>query len=176
MAIPERDHTEFVGCEKLTEYHENQIASFRMWASTGDWNSFHHNHYDWWAFPITARSSYGHMYSVTMESVTRLKEDKKFMDELAEGAQLLLTSWGWDFKTNKPVINPSSGQSWANWPIRLYKCWKSMRLFGCEAEEKACYEYAQWLRKQGHSFEYRGRDLFEKFVTGQLSPGGSSPE
>jgi hypothetical protein len=167
VAIPERDHAEFIGCERLIKYHNNQIISFRKWASAGDWNSFHLNHYDWWAFPIVARSSYGYMYSVSAESVSLLKADKEFLTELAEGAQLLLLSWGWDYKTNQPIENPSSGQSWANWPIRLYKCWKSMRLLGCEAEEKACYEYAQWLKRNGISFEYGGRDLYEKFVTGQ---------
>ena len=176
MAIPDSDHPEFIGCEKLVERHRNQITSFRQWASASDWNSFHHNHYDWWAFPITAPSSYGHMFSVSAESVAHLKADKDFIVELAEGAQLLLQSWGWNYETNRPIDHPTTGQSWANWPIRLYKCWKSMRLLGCEAEEKACYKYAQWLKSNGISFEYGGRDLYEKFVTGQFSPESASPE
>ena len=163
VAIPEKDHAEFIGCEKLIQYHQDQLVNFRLWASTGDWNSFHHNHYDWWTFPIIAKSSYGHMYSVSAESVALLKEDREFLEKLAEGAQLLLQSWGWNYETNQPIEDLSSGQSWANWPIRLYKCWKSMRLFGCEEEEKACYEYAQWLKSSGQNFDYRGEDLSLKF-------------
>jgi hypothetical protein len=51
-----------------------------------------------------------------------------------------------------------------------------MRLLGCDAEEKACYKYAQWLKRNGVRFEYGGRDLHEKFVTGQFSPESSSTE
>jgi hypothetical protein len=176
MPIPEEDHQEFVGIELLKSAHKSQIENFRLWARAGDWMAFHDNHYDWWAFPITAPSSHGYKYSLSKSSIERLKGDVEFMKELSGGAQLLLTSWGWDFKTNQPIVNSSAGQSWANWPIRLYKCWKSMRLFNCLAEEKACFEYAKWLNNHGHSFEYLGRNLFDKFVTGQPSQANRTPE
>ncbi len=154
------DHADFVGIEKLKDAHTHQLNNFRDWASTGNWRMFHGSHYDWWAFPIAAPSSYGFAYSISQETLAILKRDQGFMSDLAEGAQLLLRSWGWDYASNSELSNTAEYQTWAEWPIRLYKCWKSMQLFGCEDEEKACFEYAKWIHAKGVSFEYQGSDLF----------------
>ena len=154
------DHADFVGIEKLKETHSHQLNNFRNWATAGNWRMFHGSHYDWWAFPISAPSSYGFAYSISEETLAKLKRDQDFLSDLAEGAHLLLLSWGWDYKTNSPISGASEDQAWAHWPIRLYKCWKSMRLFGCEIEEQACLEYASWIHGLGESFEYQGSDLF----------------
>jgi len=46
------------------------------------------------------------------------------------GADLLLLSWGWNSEEGKSISNPESDQAWANWPIRLAKCTRSMWMFG----------------------------------------------
>ena len=33
------------------------------------WATFHHSHYDWWAFPIDQPSSYGSAYQVGKEEL-----------------------------------------------------------------------------------------------------------
>jgi hypothetical protein len=37
--------------------------------------SFHYNHYDWWAFPVNRKSSYGIKYKVFEEHVPILTKD-----------------------------------------------------------------------------------------------------
>jgi cob(I)alamin adenosyltransferase len=61
------------------------------------------------------------------------------------------------------VPEPDSGQTWHNWPIRLYKCAKSLQEFGCITEFNSVRKYARLLIKQGVSFEYNGRDLSTLF-------------
>jgi len=40
---------------KCTEQNEE----FRKWDQQKDYSQFHFSHYDWWAFPVNRRSSYG---------------------------------------------------------------------------------------------------------------------
>lgn len=159
-----KDSKEFIGVEKLVLLHKAQIEAFEQWAVSGRWGDFHRNHYDWWAFPIDAPSSYGFEYSVSEESVQTLLANTDFVTSLRRGAQLLLRSWGWDYESHSPLANPHEDQEWREWPIRLYKCWRSMQIFGCKAEQEAVYAYAQWLQRNGESFEYRGEDLFSKIT------------
>lgn len=157
-----QDNPQFVGVEKLVRIHKAQIDAFEEWAHAGRWGDFHRNHYDWWAFPIDAPSSYGFEYSVSEESVQLLLANNEFITSLRKGAQLLMRSWGWDFESNSPVPHPQDDQEWREWPIRLYKCWRSMQIFGCRAEQEAVSAYAHWLKQNGETFEYRGEDLFSK--------------
>ncbi len=101
---------------------------------------------------------------MSKESVELLKQSHQFLSNLSECADLLLLSWGWDSAKNENLANLESGQTWAHWPIRLYKAWRSMQLFGLNEKEAALSSYAHYLREQGYSFEYRGRDLFEEFT------------
>jgi hypothetical protein len=162
MSFSDSDYSEFIGVESLVLENAYQLSKFREYASMKDWRSFHGSHYDWWAFPISAPSSYGFKYSVNTVAIESLKEDPVFLSNLRECAQLLLLSWGWDFQTNSEVPDPGVDQHWANWPIRLYKCWKSMSIFGLEVERDACFAYAKHLRRLGASFTYGELDLFQK--------------
>ena len=164
MAILDHDHTDFIGVETLIQENANQLLKFRQFAENHDWHSFHSNHYDWWAFPIASPSSYGYRYSVSKQSVELLKQSPQFLSNLSECADLLLLSWGWNSAKNENLAHVESGQTWAHWPIRLYKAWRSMQLFGLKEKEVALSSYAHYLREQGFSFEYRGRDLFEEFT------------
>ena len=164
MSILDSDHTDFIGVDALIEANANQLVQFRTFAQNRDWQSFHSNHYDWWAFPIGSPSSYGYRYSVSKESVEILKQSPQFLSNLSESADLLLFSWGWDSTKNESLANVDSGQAWANWPIRLYKAWRSMQTFGLPEKEVSLSAYAHYLRENGFSFEYRGRDLFDSIV------------
>lgn len=160
----DRDHVDFIGIESLIQENAKQLLQFRTFAENHDWHSFHSNHYDWWAFPIGSPSSYGYRYSVTKESVETLKQSSQFLSNLSECADLLLLSWGWDSAKNKKLANFEPGQAWAHWPIRLYKAWRSMQIFELTEKEISLSAYAHYLRENGYSFEYQGRDLFESIM------------
>jgi hypothetical protein len=74
MAMLDRDHSDFIGVDALIQQNADQLSQFRTFAENRDWQSFHRNHYDWWAFPIGSPSSYGYRYAVSKESVEVLKQ------------------------------------------------------------------------------------------------------
>ena len=164
MAMLDRDHNDFIGVDALIQQNADQLSQFRTFAENHDWQSFHSNHYDWWAFPIGSPSSFGYRYSVSKDSVEVLRQSTQFLSNLSESAELLLLSWGWDTTKNENLANVESGQAWAHWPIRLYKAWRSMQIFGLVKQEAALNAYANYLRESGNSFEYRGRDLFDSIT------------
>jgi hypothetical protein len=93
-----------------------------------------------------------------------LKQSAQFLSNLSESADLLLLSWGWDSAKNENLTIVDSGQAWAHWPIRLYKAWRSMQIFELTEKEISLSAYAHYLRENGYSFEYQGRDLFESIM------------
>lgn len=149
----------FVGINQLNLEHTAGLEKFRQWAADHDWSAFHSKHYDWWMFPISEPSSMGFAYVVYESEIEELLSIEGFRDRHAEGAQLLLKSWGWDYETNEPISNPEPSQAWSNWPIRLYKCAASMKLFGQTEMYESCLAFARHLKSQGVSFTYGKRDL-----------------
>ena len=52
----------YVGDDDLVKTQASQVEKFKKWASSGDWESFDYEHYDWWTFPIDKGSAqYGYM-------------------------------------------------------------------------------------------------------------------
>lgn len=154
--------TEFVGIELLKQKQADQVKIFEEWAENGDWAEFHRNHYDWWTFPIDAPSSFGFKYTLDQNSLAQLRQDQEFLESLAKAATLLLRSWGWDIARSEHLASTAPDQGWANWPIRLSKCNRSLKLFGLIEMANSTALYAQWLKANGESFLYQGRDLFEE--------------
>ncbi|MCX6402469.1 MAG: hypothetical protein NT032_00770, partial [Actinobacteria bacterium] len=151
-------YPEFIGISALVEKHSVQVAQFEQWAAEGNWQAFHDNHFDWWAFPIDKPSNYAFAYAVFDQEIAPMKREQLFMNRHRIGADLLLLSWGWHSATGQLLETPAPGQQWANWPIRLAKCARSMWLFGQVQQYESCVEYAQYLQTQGKSFGYNGRD------------------
>lgn len=148
----------FVGVQALKAKHRETFASFEAWASAGEWMKLHRAHYDWWMFPIGDPSGYGFAYTVLEGEVQELKDDAAYMSEYLKGASILACAWGWSLADACPLTDTAPGQSWQNWPIRLYKATKSLKLFGCEPEFQSFRAYGQRLLAAGVSFEY-SRDL-----------------
>jgi hypothetical protein len=148
----------FVGVQGLKAKHRETLVSFRASASAGEWMKIHRDHYDWWMFPIDEPSGYGLAYTVFGGDVLGLRGDAAYMAEYLEGASILARAWGWSLEGACPVAAPAPGQRWQNWPIRLYKATKSLKLFGCEREYASFRVYGQRLLAAGVSFEYT-RDL-----------------
>jgi hypothetical protein len=139
------DRSQFIGIPALLVKHSAQVNLFQAWAKTGQWEQFHINHYDWWAFPINRPSSHGFKYTLGEPEIDQLKANPDFMAKHRLGAQLMLLSWGWEWQTHQPVPNPDPGQAWAHWPIRLEKCTLSMELFGHHEIAASCNGYAKHL-------------------------------
>jgi hypothetical protein len=149
----------FVGIERLKEAHALQVADFRRWAAADLWERFHAGHYDWWAFPIDAPSSYGLKWTVYEGDVFELKRDSSFLQDYREGVSLVSASWGWDLANQSHLVSPKPGQSWHRWPVRLYKAARSVKLFGCPDLFESLRKYARELIGQGESISYAGHDL-----------------
>jgi len=67
-----------VGVDALAKLHAQQVKTFEEWANSKRWSAFHHEHYDWWAFPIPKRSSYGCRFSVSAEAIAALRARPDF--------------------------------------------------------------------------------------------------
>jgi hypothetical protein len=158
------DNGEFVGLARIKERQAAQLEEFEAWAAKRDWNAFHEHHYDWWMFPIDAPSSYGFAWTVFDGEIADLKEDPQFISRFLRGVYLLARSWGWDIDKRDYIPDPDPGQAWANWPIRLYKMAKSVKLFGFTEVFDSLRQYALDLAHRGMSFDYSGRNLIDYFM------------
>lgn len=154
--------------EGLIAKNAAQLRTFEAYAAGGKWASFHHDHYDWWAFPIDERSSHGYAYTVFPAEVAALQARPEFMARIRRCAQLLALSWGWDLDASAPVPSPDvkHGQAWAHWPVRLYKAARCMQLFGLEAQFQSLRALALGLLKRGEEFTFGRHDLSWLFTTG----------
>ncbi len=107
------------------------LEDFEKWAASGRWDIFAHAHYDWWMFPINRPSAgHGDEYCFSTQEFAQLKSNKEFMINYRRGVELVLKSWGWDMTANAPVANPSSGQCWTGYGVRLGKMADSLYLLG----------------------------------------------
>ena len=149
----------FVGLQRLKERQGEQLALFEEWASKNQWNNIHNNHYDWWMFPIDEPSSYGYAYTVFEGDVQKLKKDDKYIVKYLRGADLLALAWGWNLEKREYIPNPMPDQRWQNWPIRLYKASKSLKLFSFENQFESFRAYARDLMQKGKDMTYNDRDL-----------------
>lgn len=156
----------FIGVEALVARHAEQVLAFAQWAQARDWDAFHTNHYDWWAFPVNRRSSFGDQYKVTPEALHALRADSVFLARWQEGVALVCLSWGWLITQQQYVAQPDPGQRWAHWPVRLYKMALSAQLLGCGETYRSLCNLAKDLSCQGEVFAYNGRDLSWVFRAG----------
>lgn len=152
------DDPSFVGVAVLKDKQEKTLASFREWAAQEQWFALHRAHYDWWMFPIDEPSGYGFAYTVYEGEVEELNGEARYVSRYLDGARILATAWGWDLAAGNELAVRGAGQSWQNWPVRLYKATKSLQLFGFEAEFQSFRSYGRLLLSRGVSFEY-SRDI-----------------
>ncbi len=104
-------HPDFPGLQVIKSEHAAQISKFQAWAKQG-YGDFHHNHYDWWAFPIDEPSSKGYRYVVLKGDIEDLKTDREFMGRYITGLNLLCASWGWDLRGVCELSNRTEHQRW----------------------------------------------------------------
>ncbi len=156
----------FAGLERLKDTHSAQIEAFEEWAAHGEWELFHSSHYDWWVFPIHKPSAYGLEWTVYEGEVSILKQDTQFIRKYQRGVELVSAAWGWDLLQKDYIPRPAPGQSWHQWPVRLFKAALSVQLFGYSELFTSLKLYALNLMRQGESMEFNGHDLSWLFTTG----------
>ena len=117
-------------------------------------------------FPIDRPSAYGVTWTVCDGDIFDLKQDAAFMQRYRRGIELVELSWGWDVVAASEIQNPQPGQSWHDWPVRLFKMALSARLFGEDAAFAALKKYAVGLMARGCEMSYSGHDLSWLFTTG----------
>ena len=149
----------FIGIEALKAEHTQQVAAFAQWAEAHDWRAFHHNHYDWWAYPVTRRSSFGEKYKLTADAVDALTQDAAFIARWRQGVALGCLAWGWLLTEARYVEEPESGQAWAHWPVRLYKMAVSAKVLRQADVLASLCLLADDLAAKGVVFAYNGSDL-----------------
>ena len=160
------DTREFAGLEQIKQRHAEQLHEFETWGGRGEWLAFHRAHYDWWMFPIDRPSAYGLTWTVYDGDIFDLKQDADFMRRYRRGIELVALAWGWDVAAASVVRNPQPGQSWHDWPVRLFKMALSARLFREDAMFASLKKYAVGLMARGCEMSYSGHDLSWLFTTG----------
>lgn len=120
---------------------EHLKGYFEIWAFDKRWEWFKPNptatspgaHYDWWMFPVSRSSAgYGDTFAVNFEQINSLKSDEEFIKNYRRGVELVLLSWGWNVKLDRPVPESqrSDAQRWEGYGVRLGKMADSLYLFG----------------------------------------------
>jgi hypothetical protein len=142
---------EFIGLEELKNKNYDQVEAFQYFIFKRDFNSFHGSHYDWWAFPITAKSSYGYKYAIDPVEAELLKKDEVYMKQYLYGVKFLAFAWGWDILNADYIAKPFKDQCWSDWPIRLYKAAMSLDILRkCETRndfDEKIFIYLKSLKK-----------------------------
>ena len=121
-------HPDFLGLQVIKSEHAAQISRFQDWARRG-YGDFHHNHYDWWAFPIDEPSSKGYRYVVLKGDIEDLKKDREFMARYITGLNLLCASWGWNLNGACELSGGTQHQRWqvgTNFLQAFASCAKAM--------------------------------------------------
>lgn len=149
----------FVGLPRLKEEQYKQLQQFEMWAEANYWMGIHSSHYDWWMFPIDEPSSFGYAWTVYEGEVFELKQDSQYIERYLRGVTLLGLSWGWDILQQDYIPNPKHDQTWQDWPVRLYKAAKSVKVFGFDTYFESLKKYANILMQEGVEMSYGRHDL-----------------
>ena len=157
----------FVGVVELKARHALQVAEFERWALNDEWETFHSSHYDWWTFPIDRPSSYGLAWTVYQGDAAELKQDGVFVANYLAGVRLVALSWGWDVAAATHIPAPKLGQSWHNWPVRLFKAALSCRLFGYADLFSSLKTFGRDLLQEGEPFTFGRHDLSWLFTDGR---------
>lgn len=154
--------SEFVGVKALKARQAEQVAKFEKIVEAGKFSSIHNDHFDWWMFPIDEKSSRGLQYTVNTSApavlmdgrrlltllrhsgtIDELKADEEFTKSYLRGVELLFLAYGWRLAERKAVSSPAAGQAWPSYPVRLFKCLKSLRLFGQEQALASAKRYVE---------------------------------
>jgi hypothetical protein len=147
---------EFCGVYSLKQKQTTTLNDFERWATKKDWVSFGpKNHFDWWQFPVSARSGHGLKYSIYEYDLAILKEDEEFMKQLRRSVQLISLAWGWDIEKADFVSDPDKAQTWSRYDIRLRKIGQCMLMFGESRYHGSINKFVNAMKGRGTVFDDR---------------------
>jgi hypothetical protein len=131
--------------EKMKKAQKKQLEQFRKYANKNSWQSIHHDHYDWFMFPIEDGSQY--QYNVLEDDVKELLEDSEWLAGYKEGVQIVSKAWGWDIDARKTI--EGEGIGWTGWDVRLAKMIRSLWIFGIEDYKDSLQNFAWTVKPTG---------------------------
>lgn len=129
-----KEYTTYGGTEDLMARNTEQHQKFSSWATARDWKKFHHEHFDWWAFPIDEVSNtYGERFRVPEDELKKLRSDQEFLKRLDENLTNASSAYGWDIQAGRWIPDDVRDQDQVPQSlsqIRLYKMARSALVFG----------------------------------------------
>jgi len=129
----------------MIKVQQKQLQKFRKYACKNSWESIHHDHYDWFMFPIEDGSQ--SQYNVLEEDVKELKADTVWLAGYKEAVLLVAKAWGWDVEARKEL--EEEGMGWTGWDVRLAKIIRSLWIFGIEEYKDSMQEFAKKVKPTG---------------------------
>jgi len=126
---------------------QRQLKVFRKKAAKGRWDEIHHDHFDWYMFPIEDGSQ--SQYNVLEKDVEELKACAEWHDGYLEGVEFVAKAWGWDVKMGVSVEPLEDGMRWTNWDVRLAKIVRSLWIFGEKEYMESMQKFARMIAPKG---------------------------
>jgi hypothetical protein len=125
-----------------------QLAVFRKHANNNDWDEIHHDHYDWFMFPIEDGSQ--SQYNVLSDDVKELLNDETWHAGYKEAVILVAKAWGWDVEKQAPVEPKHENMGWTGWDVRLAKIIRSLWIFGQDDFKESMQKFAWKVKPHGN--------------------------
>jgi hypothetical protein len=134
--------------EKMKNVQARQLAVFRKHANNNEWDEIHHDHYDWFMFPIEDGSQ--SQYNVLSEDVKDLLNDETWHAGYREAVTLVAKAWGWDVEKQAPVDPKHESMGWTGWDVRLAKIIRSLWIFGQDDFKESMQKFAWKVKPHGN--------------------------
>jgi len=126
---------------------QRQLNIFRKKAAKGLWDEIHHDHFDWYMFPIEDGSQ--SQYNVLEKDIEELKSDEEWHNGYLQGVEFVAKAWGWDVKMGASVEPRETGMGWTNWDVRLAKIVRSLWIFGEKEYMESMQKFARTVKPKG---------------------------
>jgi len=165
--------TKYAGDRYVITQQALTLARHRDLVAKSRWDTIHNAHYDWWAFPIDRGSGgYGNKYNIAGKPLSRLKRNKRFLNNVAEAIHIQALALGWDIDTDDYIadIDWDTGQDpWLAYPTRFWKMTRSAQILGLDKEFNSLLLLQASLSEGGIRFGRR------EYWDNPGPPGDSTP-
>jgi len=133
--------------EQMKKKQLRQLETFRTHAEKKKWDRIHHDHFDWFMFPIEDGSQ--DQFNVLAGDVQELLADEEWLSRYKESVVLVVKAWGWDVENRKEIDPLEEGMGWTHWDVRLAKIIRSLWIFGLEDYKESLQIFANTVKPNG---------------------------
>jgi len=133
--------------KRFKSAQQDQLETFKRHASRGKWSSVHHDHFDWYMFPIEDGSQ--SQYNVLSKDCLELTADAEWLAGYREGVKYVAKAWGWDVDLAEPIDPLEDGMGWTNWDVRLAKIIRSLWIFRQKDYMQSMQKFALMVAPRG---------------------------